>query len=534
MASLAPAPSSEAPASPAPFGRKLRVGVFADAPFQPRWLVEALAKVASSDFAEMVWIENGARFTLPRDKMNLAPFSWRAYRAIDRKLFGTGNWSRPVDLTSLIPPSRRDSAPEPVDVVVAIGQVPDEALAVHARYGVWRYCFGSEHGVCEADAGITEVLEGADVTGSGLRVHLGAGRGDRLVYQSWSRTQPYSVARSRDNLFAKTTEFLARALRELHRTGPAWLERATEEIVPGTNSRVIVPDTISMARRVAQRAIEKVATVEQWSLAFRFADIEPWSGSLAGFHRLTPPHDGFWADPFPIQRNGKSYVFFEELPSENGRAHISVIEVDRNGRASQPVRVLERDYHLSYPFLVEEGGQLYMVPETAANRTVEIYRCIDFPGKWRRERVLLDGLVAADATLHHANGRWWMFANVAVNGAEIHDELHVFTSDVLLGDWQPHSRNPVKSDVRSARPAGRLFTQAGKLYRPSQICAPLYGAGIALQRVTRLDTEFEEQEERRIVPAAGEGVLGLHTINRAGDLSVTDAFVRRPRLQLGR
>jgi len=136
---------------------------------------------------------------------------------------------------------------------------------------------------------------------------------------------------------------------------------------------------------------------------------------------------------------------------------------------------------------------------------------------------------AADATLHRHDGRWWMFANVAANGAEIHDELHIFTSDTLLGEWKPLAGNPVKSDVRGARPAGKLFTQDGVLYRPSQICAPLYGAGIALQRVTRLDDSFEEREERRIVPADGEGVLGLHTINRAGDLSVIDAFVRRPR-----
>jgi hypothetical protein len=48
--------------------------------------------------------------------------------------------------------------------------------------------------------------------------------------------------------------------------------------------------------------------------------------------------------------------------------------------------------------------------------------------------------------------------------------------------------------------------------------------------VTRLDARaFEEEEERRIVPAEGSGILGLHTVNRAGSLSVTDAFVRRPR-----
>jgi hypothetical protein len=286
-----------------------------------------------------------------------------------------------------------------------------------------------------------------------------------------------------------------------------------------------------MLSRVAQRAVEKVTQLEQWSLGFRFVDIEPWSGSLEGFHRLHPPGDGFWADPFALQRSGKSYIFFEDLPDRGGRAHISVVEVDRQGRASAPTRVLERDYHLSYPFLVEDGGELYMVPESAENRTIEIYRCVDFPHRWRRERVLLDNVFAADATLHRADGRWWMFANVSANGAEIHDELHVFTSERLLDGWEPIACNPVKSDVRGARPAGRLFNQGGKLYRPAQICAPLYGSGIALQRVTRLDQRgYAEEEERRIVPAEREGLLGLHTINRAGDLSVIDAFARRPRM----
>jgi hypothetical protein len=282
-----------------------------------------------------------------------------------------------------------------------------------------------------------------------------------------------------------------------------------------------------MGARLVHRAASRIANVEQWSLAFRFTQIEPWSASLEGFHRLVPPKDRFWADPFPLQRGGKSYVFFEELPFAAGKAHISVVEVDRDGRASEPVRVLERDYHLSYPFLVEDQGELYMIPETAHNHTVEIYRCVEFPHKWRRERVLLDGLYAADATLHRGEGRWWMFVNVAANGAEIHDELHIYSADKLLGEWHPHRANPVKSDVRSSRPAGKLFTQGGKLYRPAQICAPLYGSGVSINRVIRLNhEEFVEREESRLVPSKESGLLGLHTINRAGDLSVVDVFAR--------
>lgn len=523
MASLAPAPSAGSHASPAPFRRKLRVGVVADVPYQPRWLVEALGKVAASDFAEIAFVRAGS----PKPR-RAASAVWKAYSKLEQRLFGSGNWSRPADVTTIAATARDD---ESVDVVVALGDVTDDEIASAPACGVWRYCFGSDAATCESHAGLREVLEGADVTGSGIRVHV-PGRCDRIVYQSWSRTLAFSASRNRDNVFAKASEFLLRGLRDLHREGPAYLDRA-EETVSGTTSPEIVPDTASafrMAMRVAQRAVEKIATVEQWSIAFRFAADEPWSGSLAGFQRLTPPGDGFWADPFPIQRGGKSYIFFEDLPQAGGRAHISVIEVDRHGRASKPVRVLERDYHLSYPFLIEDEGQLYMVPESAANHTIEIYRCIDFPAKWRRERVLVDHIFAADATLHRHGGRWWMFANVAANGAEIHDELHVFASERLTGEWKPLDINPVKSDVRGARPAGKLFVQDGHLYRPAQICAPLYGAGISLQRVTRLDEGgFEEHEERRILPAASEGVLGLHTMNRAGDLSVTDAFVRRAR-----
>ena len=48
--------------------------------------------------------------------------------------------------------------------------------------------------------------------------------------------------------------------------------------------------------------------------------------------------------------------------------------------------------------------------------------------------------------------------------------------------------------------------------------------------MTRLShEEFTEEEERRIVPAPESGLLGLHTINRAGDLSVVDVFARRSR-----
>jgi hypothetical protein len=160
---------------------------------------------------------------------------------------------------------------------------------------------------------------------------------------------------------------------------------------------------------------------------------------------------------------------------------------------------------------------------------VELYRCIDFPLRWKLEKTLLEGLRLVDATFHRGPDRWWMFANAAASGSRVFDdELHLFHADKLLGPWQPHRRNPVKSDARCARPAGKLYWRNGALYRPAQICVPLYGAGLSINRVQRLTPEdYAERQVERILPA--NGLLGLHTLNRAGDLTVIDAFTRRSR-----
>jgi hypothetical protein len=519
---------------------RLRVGVFADSARQPRWVVEALAKVASSDHAELALVSTGAAASLR------APLLWSAYSALDRKAFGGMDFSSLREIESLVAPGRRVPLPRDgiengwqarirdarLDVAFVLGDVDTKSLEGLARFGTWRYAFGEDQFAREPLAGVREVLDATTVIASGIRIQR-PGLPDRLACPSWSRTFPFSVARSRHAMFAKSSDFIARALRDLHTYGARWIDEGTKPAkvladvgFPGTLG--VARDVAKMGARIAQRAVQRVTHIDQWSIAWRFAAEESWDGELEVFFRLEPPKDRFWADPFPITVAGRHYIFFEELPYSTGKAYISVIEVRRDGTYGKPQKVLERDYHLSYPFLLEEDGELYMIPETGQNHTVEIYKCVDFPTQWRLERVLLRDVFCVDATLHQANGKWWMFANAAQPGSDINDELHIYSADRVLGEWTPHRRNPVKSDVRSSRPAGRLFTQGGELFRPGQICAPLYGSGITLHRVTRLtQDDYEEQEDRRIVPRGK--FLGLHTINRAGDFSVTDAFMRRPR-----
>jgi hypothetical protein len=515
--------------TPVPQAPRLRVAVFADARLQPRWVAGAFASVARSDCAQIIVVGIGAA------SHGEKPWVARAYRGLDRWAFGADG-SEPVDLVAAIAQGRTLAPPFrnllelDLDVAFALGAVDEAPLDGVARLGVWRF---------QVD-GAAEVAAGELLTASALAVRLAPGAVPRLACQSWARTDPFSVSRNRAALLQKTAQFPLRALREARRSGREWLEQRPLASVNQGQTTISVSaepqgnrglSLISIGSRILRRGVEKALAIEQWSLAFSFAQRDP-NPQLGGFTRIVPPPDRDWSEPFALAKNGRYYVFFKEMVRGADKAHIAMLELSADGRWSAPVRVLERDYHVAHPFVVEHDGQLYLIPESARNRTVEAYRCVDFPRRWRLERVLLDGVRLVDATFHRSAERCWLFANGAAGeGGGFNDELHLFHARGLLDEWQPHGRNPVRSDARCARPAGALYWRNGALYRPGQICVPRYGAGITLNRVLRLTPEtYAERQIERIVPAPDAGLLGMHTVNRAADLTLVDVLTRRRRL----
>ena len=88
--------------------------------------------------------------------------------------------------------------------------------------------------------------------------------------------------------------------------------------------------------------------------------------------------------------------------------------------------------------MFEWQGRHFMIPETARNKTVEVYACESFPGDWKLETVLLEGVPGRDATLFEVDGLWWMFVAIADAGAS--DELHLYYSSTPLGPWRRKAR----------------------------------------------------------------------------------------------
>lgn len=257
----------------------------------------------------------------------------------------------------------------------------------------------------------------------------------------------------------------------------------------------------------------------------------------------TPPRHTFRADPFGLAVDGRTWILYEEVDYRDGRGRIVAEEWADSGEVRRRDVVLEGDTHVSYPYLLREDGEIYCVPETSASGRVHLLRAVDFPWRWERAAVLLEEVTALDSTLFRHGGRWWLFATDARSGPR--HLLNAWHAERLRGEWTEHARNPIKVDVRSARPAGTPFRHEDRLYRPAQSGARRYGEALVLNRVETLTpARFEETEVRRIDPdPSGPCPDGVHTLSRLGpNRCLVDGnrarfspheFVRRLRESLG-
>jgi hypothetical protein len=167
-----------------------------------------------------------------------------------------------------------------------------------------------------------------------------------------------------------------------------------------------------------------------------------------------------------------------------------------------------------------------MIPESSSNKTIDLYICTEFPGKWEHARTLMNNLHAVDTTLFYQNKRFWMFTCIREKNVKWnYDEMYLFYSDSLDSDqWTAHPMNPVISDTRSARCAGRIFEYNGELFRPAQYCGFKYGNGLVINRIMKLTTDMYAEEVTDLFVPTGKVLYKAHTLAWNEDFVVLDSL----------
>ncbi len=423
----------------------------------------------------------------------------------------------------------RDPDAEPDLVIDLCGDVAADAP-------VWRPVFDG----CVGEPGLL-----ASLLGGGTPRFALVADGRTLVAGALGTDQPGIVRGAFDDGLARTVTLIAAALRDRiagrPSPGPAAdpASATGDPILPAgrlgaRTGRMLAGDIVRRLYRLCYHA-------PHWRTGWRRLDgpdlIDLGRHPAGGWTVL--PDDGrrFYADPFPLAFAGSTHVFVEDFPHATGKGIISAVRFGPDGPVGRPEPVLEEPHHLSYPFVFEREGAVFMVPESSGAGTVDLYRARNFPGGWVKEATLLPGIVASDATLFEQAGCWWLFATVrdACPGAPLgagsfSDALHLWSAPDFRGPFTPHPGNPVLVDPALARPAGRVVERGGRLIRPVQDCAEGYGRALVLAQIDRLDQDGYAQS---VIGRIGTDAIWpgnrIHTLNTGGGIECIDGSARAPR-----
>jgi hypothetical protein len=262
----------------------------------------------------------------------------------------------------------------------------------------------------------------------------------------------------------------------------------------------------------------------KWNVAYQF--INNWKDPiLSKSIVIKNPKNSFLADPFVIKHNNKTVIFVEDYSFKTRKGKISAYEINSESYKKLGTAIEEK-FHLSYPFLIEDKKDLFMVPETYQSKDIRIYRCMEFPLKWKLHKILISDISAVDTNIFKFNNKYWLFTNLDTsNSNDYSSELHIFYADNMeSSEWKSHALNPVIFDSKKARNGGMIYSEKKQAYRVFQKQGfDNYGESLGISRIKTLtENEYEEEVCMNVSPDFFKNISGTHSFSYNSGVLVND------------
>lgn len=280
------------------------------------------------------------------------------------------------------------------------------------------------------------------------------------------------------------------------------------------------------------RSFKDLFFEEYWEIGYREYTYENSVVNGNGIYNFSvlKSNKRFWyADPFLFEKDGNVFLFVEMF---DNRTEIGVIgcSVLRNGKFTKPRVVLKEKFHISYPFVFEKDGEIYMMPESHNDSCIQLYKAVEFPYKWEKAYVLLDDINTADTILEKDT----FITSVICPENDMSIDLCV-----LGPNLESYSYNPVYSHSYTKRGAGRCFDYGNRRIRPSQSCENRqYGCKLYFNEIKQCDCNgyseilFSEITPNNISVNDTRKIKGIHTYARTDKIEIVD--IKSSRINLYR
>jgi hypothetical protein len=389
-----------------------------------------------------------------------------------------------------------------------------------ATYGVWSFHYGDESKFRGGPPGFWEIYCNDLVTGAILQRLTDRLDAGVVLQRCFLVTHKFSQRSSENALLWAAAYMPARVCRDILNGSASYLQ-----VKPSRTEAPIrrAPDDLQMLRFMAKTIVawikwqtESILMFQDWNIGVVRDPVEAFlqPGFIPEVRWLPyRKRNCFIADPFVARIAGRMILLAEEFDGFRDRGRIMQAELGEAGTFVSPVRkAIDEGVHMSYPNLFSYKGKTYCTPECSAKRGVYLYVFDPDREEWSPAAQIIENFAAVDPTLFEYEGRWWLFCSK--QGDCVDSKLYLWHASDPFGPWEPHTANPVKCDVRSARPAGRPFLFEGNLYRPAQDSSRAYGGGITISRVTDLNVrEYREEPAAAIYPSIDSRYpKGIHTL----------------------
>lgn len=392
------------------------------------------------------------------------------------------------------------------------------------KLGVWSFHHGDEMKYRGSPAGFWEIYKGDPVTGAILQRLTERLDGGIVLKKGYFQTISHSFSRNVDQVCLESSRWPADVCKNLANF-PGEETRSQAPVYRIPNGWQVIWASFRLIFNSLKVRFQNWFLSEKWNIGIVAKPISRALSENFLSDILTldlSSYKSFYADPFGIQTPSGMRILAEKYDYEKGSGSLVSLNVSERKVTEEKIQGIQPSPHLSYPFLYEEKGQMYCIPESLLENEVALYRAISFPNRWEKAATLISSFKGVDATLLFHEGTYWLFAT---NESDLpRANLYLFFSKKLNGPFTPHPLNPVKTDIRSSRPAGTPFIEEGKLYRPAQDCSKTYGGAIVLNQILELsETGFLEKAVTQLGPLSGTAFSqGMHTLSAMGNYTLVD------------
>lgn len=228
------------------------------------------------------------------------------------------------------------------------------------------------------------------------------------------------------------------------------------------------------------------------------------------------------ADPFLFVKDGTLYLFYEVLYAGNNEwGRISMMKTKDLIHWTKPVEVLALPYHVSFPFVFEDNGVVYLIPESGAINAVCLYKANDDLTEFTFVRKLKEQSRTNDICFNYCDshilkkdGIYYLFTSVSYKWS-YHLELY-YSTDLLHGEFQEHPMSPVCQGNEYGRCGGSVIHLDDHYYRITQDCHARYGENVSTMDIVDISTaSYKEILAKRNMFITGGKLYrdGIHQLN---------------------